>query len=286
MISTNNRDLYDLMNMKRSHGLARVSERFVYYQKQSPEIEKSFLFVTDGYNFRNTEFGAVLGLSQLNRLDKFIENRRETYQLFVEVMSQKNNVEKFYPITYHRGNSCFCFPFICKTKEIKSKLISLLNEYPVKQGDVFFLETGTIHAIGAGVVVAEIQQTSDITYRIYDWDRVDANGKGRELHTDLALEAINFNTTNSKMDYSEVPNESSQVVNCPYFNTNIIALQDHYIWKKSKESFTVFMCTNGQFEVIINGEIMQYKMGDTILIPAIIDSFTLKGKATLLEISI
>lgn len=165
-------------------------------------------------------------------------------------------------------------------------LISLLNEYPVNQGDVFFLETGTIHAIGAGVVVAEIQQTSDITYRLYDWDRVDANGKGRELHTELALDAINFNTTNSKIDYSEVSNESSQVVNCPYFNTNIIALQDHYIWKKSKESFTVFMCTNGQFEVIINGEIMQYKMGDTILIPAIIDSFTLKGKATLLEISI
>ena len=165
-------------------------------------------------------------------------------------------------------------------------LISLLNEYPVNQGDVFFLETGTIHAIGAGVVVAEIQQTSDITYRLYDWDRVDANGKGRELHTELALDAINFNTTNSKMDYSEVPNESSHIVNCPYFNTNIIALQDNYIWKKSKESFTVFMCTNGQFEVIINGEIMQYQMGDTILIPAIIDSFTLKGKATLLEISI
>jgi mannose-6-phosphate isomerase len=165
-------------------------------------------------------------------------------------------------------------------------LISLLNEYPVKQGDVFFLETGTIHAIGAGVVVAEIQQTSDITYRLYDWDRVDVNGNGRELHTELALDAINFNTTNSKIEYSEVPNESSQVVNCTYFTTNIIALQDHYIWKKTKESFTVFMCTNGQFEVIINGEIMQYQMGDTLLMPAIIEQLTLRGKATLLEISI
>jgi mannose-6-phosphate isomerase len=165
-------------------------------------------------------------------------------------------------------------------------LVSLLNEFPVKQGDVFFLETGTIHAIGAGVVVAEIQQTSDITYRIYDWDRVDANGKGRELHTELALDAINFNTTDAKIDYSEVPNESSMVVSCPYFNTNIIALQDHYIWKKTKESFTVFMCTNGQFEVIINGEIMQYQMGDTLLMPAIIEQLTLRGKATLLEISI
>ena len=166
------------------------------------------------------------------------------------------------------------------------KLISLLEEYPVKKGDVFFLETGTIHAIGAGVVLAEIQQTSDVTYRIYDWDRVDANGNGRELHTELALEAINYNTTNSKIEYSEEPNQSTKVVDCPYFKTNIIALQDRFIWKKSNDAFTVFMCTNGQFELVLNGEIMRYQMGDTILIPAIIDHLTLKGKATVLEISI
>ena len=166
------------------------------------------------------------------------------------------------------------------------KLVSLLEEYPVKKGDVFYLETGTIHAIGAGVVVAEIQQTSDVTYRIYDWDRVDANGNGRELHTELALEAINYNTTNSKIEYSEEPNQSTKVVDCPYFKTNIIALQDRFIWKKSNDAFTVFMCTNGQFELVLNGEIMRYQMGDTILIPAIIDHLTLKGKATVLEISI
>ena len=104
------------------------------------------------------------------------------------------------------------------------KLVSLLEEYPVKKGDVFFLETGTIHAIGAGVVLAEIQQTSDVTYRIYDWDRVDVNGKGRELHTELALEAINYYKTHSKIDYFEEPNHSSVVEDCPYFKTNIIAL--------------------------------------------------------------
>jgi len=165
-------------------------------------------------------------------------------------------------------------------------LVSLLNEYPVAKGDVFFLETGTIHAIGAGVVVAEIQQTSDITYRIYDWDRVDANGNGRELHTKLALDAINYNTTNSKIDYLETPNKSSQVVNCAYFTTNIISLNDNFHWKKSKDSFTVFMCTHGQFELIVNKQIFQYQMGDTILIPAIIDEIIVQGKATLLEISI
>ena len=132
MISTNSKDLYDLMKMKRSHGLARVSDQFEYYQKQNPEIEKSFLFVSDGYNFRNTEFGAVLGLSQLKRLDKFILNRRQAYDRFVDIMSSEKNRDNFYPIVYNKGNSCFCFPFICKTKEIKVELISLLNKYKIE----------------------------------------------------------------------------------------------------------------------------------------------------------
>lgn len=132
MISTNSKELYDLMKMKRSHGVARVSDQFEYYQKQSPEIEKSFLFVSDGYNFRNTEFGAVLGLSQLKRLDGFIEIRREAYCRFVDIMSSDKNRDNFYPIVYNKGNSCFCFPFICKTKEIKSKLISVLNKYKIE----------------------------------------------------------------------------------------------------------------------------------------------------------
>lgn len=165
-------------------------------------------------------------------------------------------------------------------------LVALLNESPVKKGDVFFLETGTIHAIGAGVVVAEIQQTSDITYRVYDWDRVDANGQGRELHTELALDAINYKATYSKVVYKEEINQSTSVVNCPYFVTNIIALQDRFIWKRTNQAFTVFMCTNGQFEMVVNGEILRYRMGDTILIPACIENLTVKGKATLLEISI
>lgn len=125
MISTNDGELYDLMKMKRSHGLARTSDNFEYYQKQNPEIEKSFLFVTDGYNFRNTELAAVLGLSQLKKLDKFIKIRRNNYFEFVKIISNNNN---FYRMHRSIGNSCFCFPFICKTKEIKQKLISLFEE--------------------------------------------------------------------------------------------------------------------------------------------------------------
>ncbi len=121
MISTNDSDLYDLMKMKRSHGLARVSDNFDSYINKNPEIEKTFLFVTDGYNFRNTELAAVLGLSQLKRLNKFIGIRRNNYFKFLSVVYENKN---FHPLQPSLGNSCFCFPFICKTKEIKNKLIS------------------------------------------------------------------------------------------------------------------------------------------------------------------
>jgi len=129
MISTNDSELYDLMKLKRSHGLARVSDRFDYYSDQNPDIEKSFLFVTDGYNFRNTELAAVLGLSQLKRLNKFIEIRRDNYFKFLGVVYENQN---FYPLQPSLGNSCFCFPFICKTKEIKNKLIKLLEIHNIE----------------------------------------------------------------------------------------------------------------------------------------------------------
>jgi CDP-6-deoxy-D-xylo-4-hexulose-3-dehydrase len=129
MISTNDSSLYDLMKLKRSHGLARVSDKFDEYVKNNPEIEKSFLFVSDGYNFRNTELGAVLGLSQLKKLDSFVEKRRLNYDKFVELMMHNKN---FYPIIYQWGNSSFCFPFISKTKDIKLKLIKLLEENKIE----------------------------------------------------------------------------------------------------------------------------------------------------------
>jgi len=129
MISTNDSSLYDIMKMKRTHGLARASDRFDEYSNLNPEIEKSFLFVTDGYNFRNTELGAVLGLSQLKKLDKFISIRRKNYEEYVKIVNESDSL---YPVTFNSGNSSFCFPFICKTKEIKKKLISLFNENGVE----------------------------------------------------------------------------------------------------------------------------------------------------------
>ena len=165
-------------------------------------------------------------------------------------------------------------------------LVTILNEAPVKEGDAFFLETGTVHAIGAGVLIAEIQQTSDITYRLYDWDRVDANGEGRELHTNLALDAINFETTNTKINYKNTANKLVTLVECPFFKTNILQISGKYNWKKTKESFTVLMCTKGSFTINMVHFQAEFKNGDRLLIAAIIDSFEIIGEATLLEITI
>ena len=129
MISTNDSDLYDLLKLKRSHGLARVSEKFHFYANQNPEIEKSFLFVSDGYNFRNTELAAVLGLCQLKRLEKFISIRRKNHKEFLKIVNGNDN---FYSVKENEGNSSFCFPFICKTKDIKDKLIDLFVQYGVE----------------------------------------------------------------------------------------------------------------------------------------------------------
>ena len=165
-------------------------------------------------------------------------------------------------------------------------LLDLLDTKKVEKGDVFFLATGTIHAIGAGIVIAEIQQTSDITYRIYDFDRVDANGNTRELHLDLALEAINYDLVDAQKEYAKLENVSNEIVNCQYFTTNIIPLDGKSSINTNKDSFTVLMCVDGDFEIKYQQNNYTYKKGDTVLIPAEMNEFQIVGKASILEIYI
>ena len=172
-------------------------------------------------------------------------------------------------------------------KNLNNKtLLTILDSKKVKQGDVFMLDTGTIHAIGAGILIAEIQQTSDITYRVYDFDRVDANGKTRELHIDLALEALNYEKIQAQRFYSKTENIANEVVNCNYFTTNFIPLDGNIEIHKNQTSFTVYMCVEGDFKLTFANESCSYKKGDTVLIPAAITNFQLSGKASILEIYI
>jgi CDP-6-deoxy-D-xylo-4-hexulose-3-dehydrase len=133
MISTNDYDLHEIMTMKRSHGMARLSQNFQQYAEANQHIDKSFLFMTDGYNFRNTEINAVLGLQQLKRLDKFIENRRTMYGQFVTI---SNITGLFHPIYHHLGNSSFCFPFICKHKDTKDALVKIFDKHKIEHRPV------------------------------------------------------------------------------------------------------------------------------------------------------
>lgn len=172
-------------------------------------------------------------------------------------------------------------------KNLQEKtLLSKLEEIKVKEGDVYFLETGTIHAIGAGIVLAEIQQTSDITYRVYDWDRVDANGKSRELHVDYALDAMNYDVLQTQKSYNKEVNKSNELVNCPYFTTNFLPVEGVLEVNKDKETFTVYMCVDGSFEINHENIVYKYKKGDTVLIPAAMNVYELSGTASVLEIYI
>lgn len=172
-------------------------------------------------------------------------------------------------------------------KHLENKsLLSILDTKKVSKGAVYFLETGTVHAIGAGILIAEIQQTSDITYRLYDFDRVDAFGNTRELHVDLALDAINYNRVDAECNYTVNVNQSNTMVKCPYFTTNVIPLEGNLSQNQNNDSFRVYMCVEGSFSLLMESEKYDYALGDTVLIPAQMDAHTLVGKAQILEIYI
>jgi CDP-6-deoxy-D-xylo-4-hexulose-3-dehydrase len=130
MVSTNNTEMYDLMRMKRSHGLSRESIHSKKYAAMYPEINPQFLFMTDGYNFRNNEIGAVLGQSQLRRLDNMIIKRNENYRTFIDLLMRHE--DKFHLPTWNYRMSSFCFPLISRDKKIHIKLQELLDEYLVE----------------------------------------------------------------------------------------------------------------------------------------------------------
>jgi len=162
----------------------------------------------------------------------------------------------------------------------EKKILSVLNEVYVKSGDAFFIETGTVHAIGAGVVLAEIQQTSDITYRIYDFDRVDDEGNQRELHTELAVDALSFNDEiDTKRTYNKEVNALNEVVKCEYFNTNFISVEGKMeIDYSETDSFVIFMCVEGSAEIKIFKTVETIQIGETVLVPAIVKTVTITSK--------
>lgn len=165
-------------------------------------------------------------------------------------------------------------------------LTEILNFDKVKAGDTYFIEAGRLHAIGAGVLLAEIQQTSDVTYRVYDWDRVDEEGNERELHNDIAIDAFKFDLKDDfRVTYNKEKNASNKMVSCPFFTTNFIELDSNLEKENIYDSFLIYMCVDGEVEVVTEDTKEVISKGETILLPAVVKDFTLNSKnAKLLEV--
>ena len=182
------------------------------------------------------------------------------------------------------------------TKEVYEEAIKnggiekLLNVENVDAGDTFFTPAGRVHAIGAGIVLVEIQQTSDITYRIFDWNRKGTGKEKRELHTDLALEAIDFSLAGkNKIRVEPVLNSTENLVDCEFFNTNILSFnkpinKEYYF----NDSFVVYICIEGEFLIGWDDNSERVTKGETVLLPAMIKEVTLKpmNEARILEVYI
>lgn len=154
---------------------------------------------------------------------------------------------------------------------------SLLQKVSVQSGDVIFIPAGLVHAIGKGVMVAEIQESSDITYRIYDYNRVDDKGNRRELHVEEALDVINFKATkNPKVNYQPALNEEVLLVGCKYFNTILLEIdKPKSFFNLFKDSFDVYMCLEGKLKITGGTIPVTLKKGETVMIPASLREYEL-----------
>jgi mannose-6-phosphate isomerase len=156
-------------------------------------------------------------------------------------------------------------------KHLQDKsLREILNFEKVEKGDVFFMPAGRVHALGPGLVMAEIQQTSDLTYRIYDFDRVDDQGNSRPLHNDLAMDAIDFTLyPDYKTHYVHKQNQTVSMVKSPFFTTNMlqfdVAVEKDYT---ELDSFVIYLCAEGSCKVIAGDMEVNFLIGEAMLIPA------------------
>lgn len=157
-------------------------------------------------------------------------------------------------------------------------IMDILNKEDVSQGDIFFLPAGRVHTIGKGLLIAEIQQTSDITYRIYDFDRVDDKGQKRELHTEQALAALDYKVyPEYKSIYPQKTNEAVEAVTCPYFTTNVLNFTESTTRNYANlDSFVIHVCVEGSYDLVYDQQKTVVQKGDCVLIPNVIKNIQLE----------
>ncbi len=172
----------------------------------------------------------------------------------------------------------------------KGELLELLNKEKVSEGDLYHIPAGRIHAIGAGVLLAEIQQTSDVTYRVYDYNRIDSRtGVTRELHQEQAIEVLDYKGyPDYRMPYQIAQNNSTPLLETPFFKTRLLQVEGLVVRDYShNDSFTILMCVEGEVDFIYADQQYHFSKGQTLLLPAIIDQINFQGTlAKILEVSV
>lgn len=217
-------------------------------------------------------------------LIKFIDARADLSiqvhpddEMAARVHGDKGKTEMWYVVDAEEGASLYSglseaiTPEEYEQRIADSSITDVLARFQVKEGDVFFLPAGRIHAICSGCFIAEIQQTSDLTYRIYDYGRLGLDGKPRELHTELAKQAIDYKVYDDyKTDYVSKPNEENVIVKCHYFTTSLYELTEPVTKDLSAlDSFVVVMCVRGEGTLCLPGEApVAVRQGETVLVPA------------------
>ena len=166
-------------------------------------------------------------------------------------------------------------------------ILDIINTVASKSGDVFFIPPGQIHSIGAGNLLVEVQQSCDITYRVFDYNRRDAEGKLRELHSRQAREALNYDVINSRIAYTPM-DDVTPLVSCPKFNVCRLNLEDKFTLSLQRpHSFVVLMCLSGKATLNVKDmPTTALRQGETALIPAVADTVEMAGKAQLLIIDV
>lgn len=171
----------------------------------------------------------------------------------------------------------------------ESRLAELLNRVEVKKGDIFFIPAGTVHALGAGIEVIEVQQTSDVTYRIYDWDRVDASGKGRELHTALAVDAIDFEADAELLHrkYELQKGGEATAIESEFFTMALHDVDGRKALDRSMlDSFVIYICLEGSVNISADGATETLKESELVLVPAECCDIEFEGSAKIMEVYI
>lgn len=163
--------------------------------------------------------------------------------------------------------------------------LDFINNIPIKKGDAFLIEAGTIHAIGKGALIAEVQQNSNLTYRVYDYNRVEPNGEKRELHLDKALSVLNFTPfkeiTTSKIE-SVKGNNFQKLAECPYFSVTKIEVDTNVVFFADDASFNSLLFLEGKGKILYNGDSIEFDRGESIFIPANFGEYTILGNCELL----